>query len=123
MKELKKYVALLKEAFKYKIIWAMFPFTLVALALALAFFCYIPVYMLIDLLVIKFKEELDEGNKDAGWLAVAFKYLIAYSIYINFKVAQIMMFATLAVLHFLTYCFLFVASLGKIKANPFAYHE
>lgn len=123
MKELKKYVALLKEAFKHKIIWALFPFTLVALAIALAFFIYIPVYMLIDLITVRLKEEVDSGNKEAGWLATSYKFLLAYTVYFNFKVTQIMMVASMAVLHFLTWCFLFVATLGKIKSNPFAYHE
>lgn len=113
---------LVKKVIKYKSIWILFPFTLVAFALILEYLIVGCVYMLIDLMSRDLRKELERGNDKVGVLAMAFKYLIAYSVYIYFEITRISIKLIMAVLYFLTYCFFFVSSLFRIKETPFAFH-
>lgn len=114
---------LLKKALQYKEIWIFFPFTIAAFALGLVFLILACCYMLIDLMVYEFRKELERGNDKAGVLAIAFKYLIAYSVYICFEITRITMLLPLAILYFFTNIFLFVSSLGKVREYLFAFHN
>ena len=113
---------LIKKVIKYKSIWILFPFTLVAFALVLVYLIIGCIYMLIDLMCRDLRNELERGNDKAGLLAIAFKYLIVYSVYISFEITRISIKLNMAILYFLAYCFFFVSSLFRIKETPFAFH-
>ena len=122
MKEIYCLIDLFKKAIKHKSIFYLFPFTICAAALGLVYLIIGCIYMLMDLVCIEFRKELNRGN-DAGVLAIAFKYLIAYSVYISFEVSRIMILMCMAIFYFLTYSFVFVATLGRIGEGPFAFHK
>ena len=113
---------LLQKSLKQKRTWFIFPFAVSAVLLSGVYFVASAWYMLIDLLVVEMKKELESGNEKAGVLAVAFKYFIAYSIYIYFQLARIMMLIPMAMMYFLISIFFFVSSIGVIKENPFVFH-
>jgi hypothetical protein len=115
-------IELLKKALKHKIIWAIFPFSIVAFVLSAVYFVLFCFYMLVDLLVIEMKKELKANNENVGFLAMAWKYLIAYTVYIVFQIWRIYMLIPLAILYFLINIFLFVASIGRVRENPFIFH-
>lgn len=116
-------IELLKKALKHKIIWAIFPFSIVAFVLSAVYFVLFCFYMLVDLLVIEMKKELKANNENVGFLAMAWKYLIAYTVYIVFQICRIYMLIPLAILYFLINIFLFVASIGRVRENPFIFHN
>jgi hypothetical protein len=116
-------IELLKKALKHKIIWAIFPFSIVAFVLSAVYFVLFCFYMLVDLLVIEMKKELKANNENVGFLAMAWKYLIAYTVYIVFQIWRIYMLIPLAILYFLINIFLFVASIGRVRENPFIFHN
>ena len=123
MKEIYCLIDLFKKAIKHKSILFLFPFTIVAAAIGLVYLIVGCVYMLMDLVCIELRKELNRGNDSAGVLANGFKYLIAYSVYITFEISRIMVLMNLAILYFFTYLFVFVATLGRIKEGPFAFHK
>ena len=116
-------IELLKKTLKHKIIWAIFPFSIVAFVLSAVYFVLFCFYMLVDLLVIEMKKELKSNNENVGFLAMAWKYLIAYTVYIVFQICRIYMLMPLAILYFLINIFLFVASIGRVRENPFIFHN
>ena len=123
MKEIKHMLELFKKSFGFTSVIFMFPFTLIALVLCLPYLIFGCFYMLIDIFVQELRFELDRGNETAGFLAVGFKYFIVYSVYIVFMLQRICMKFIMAIIYFLTYLFIFVATLGRIKDTPFVFHK
>lgn len=116
-------VALLKGALTKKRTWIVFPFTITAILLSASYFVYSAWYMLVDLLSREMRKELESGNEKAGPLATAFKYMIAYSVYIGFELSRIFMLVPMAMTYFTVDICLFISSLGGVRENPFAFHN
>ena len=114
---------LLRNTITKKTTWIIFPFAVVAVVLSAVYFIYSAVYMLIDLLTVEMRKELETGNDKVGLLAMAYKYLIAYSVYISFQLARIFMLIPMAVFYFIIDMCLFVSSIGKVKEDPFIFHS
>lgn len=75
-----------------------------------------------DLMCRDLRKELESGNDKVGVLAIAFKYLIIYSVYVSFEITRISIKLTMAVFYFVSYCFFFVTTLFSVKYSPFAFH-
>ena len=123
MKEINTIINLIKKTFKHTSAIYMFPFTLVFLVLSFVYLLIGCVFMLIDIFVQELRFELDRGNESAGPLAVGFKYLIVYSVYVSFMIEKVAIKVVMAIIYFLAYPFAFVASLGRLGEGPFAFHK
>ena len=123
MKYINCLAELLRKSLRQKRTWIIFPFTIVAIVLSAVYFVFSAVYMLVDLIVIELKKELTSNNDNVGVLAMAFKYLIAYSIYIYFYLVKTVMLVPMAIVYFVINIFLFISSVGGVKECPFAFHS
>ena len=115
-------VELLRKSLSQKRTWIIFPFTIFAVVLSAIYFVFSAVYMLIDLLVIEMRKELSSNNENVGGLAMAFKYLITYSIYSYFYLVKTVILVPMAIIYFLINIFLFISSVGEVKECPFKFH-
>ena len=122
MEQIQCFTDYMKKVFSTKGWWYIFPFALVGFVLAGLFYIYSPVFMLLDYIRFELKRLIYkdlEGVSGAGQFVILF---FCYSVYMSFLISTVMCLIPLAIFYFLTYCFFFISSLGKVRGNPFAFH-
>ncbi len=123
MDQIKCFSNYLKGVFKKEGWWRLFPFALIGMVIALAFYIVASVFMLVDLLRFELKKILYGSNETISGSAQFVKFLMGFPLYFVFSIVSAVLLLPLAILSFLTVCFLFVSSLGRAKGNPYAFHS
>ena len=123
MDQIKCFSKYLKGVFKVEDWWLLFPFALIGMIIALAFYLVAPVFMLVNLLRFELKKILYCSNETISGSAQFVKFLMGFPLYFVFAIVSAVLLLPLAILNFLTVCFLYVSSLGRAKGTPFAFHS
>lgn len=123
MPQIKCFTNYLKEVFKTRFWWVILPFTLIGLVLSLVFFILSPIYMLFDLARFEFKKILYADNEKISGGAQFVKFVISYFGYFIAALITIIFLAPLSIVFFLAYCAFFISSIGRVRSNPFKFHE
>ena len=123
MPQIKCFTNYLKQVFNTRFWWIIFPFALVALILSGVFYILSPVFMLFDLARFEFRKILYSDNDKLSGAAQFIKFAISYFGYFIAALITIILMAPLSIVFFLAYCFFFASSIGKVRGNPFKFHE
>ena len=123
MPQLLSFTNYLKTVFNTKLWWVIAPFALVGLIISMVFYIFSPVYMLFDLARFELKKILYDGNDKLSGAAQFIKFGISYFGYSLAALITIILMAPLSIFFFLAYCFFFISSIGRVRGNPFKFHE
>ena len=122
MKKLHLMNDLVKKTIHTKLWFILFPFTIVAAVLVLAYYITCSLYLLFDLLTVETKEILKKDSEDECNGVQVVKHLMGFFFVVCFNFITIGFSLTLGVLYYFTVCFNFVGSLGRVKVTPFGFH-
>lgn len=123
MPQIKSFTEYLKQVFSTRFWWAIVPFALIALVLSGVFYILSPIYMLFDLARFEFRKMLYCDNDKLSGGAQFVKFAISYFGYFIAALITILFMAPLSITFFLAYCGYFISSIGKVRGNPFKFHE
>ena len=123
MKKIEMMNSLFREIFKTSHNFILFPFAILGLIFAMAFYMFCPFYMLAELFVDELKAILCENRENDSNGTQVVKHLIGFGAVVIFNYLRALMVIPLAIGYFMTSISFTVSSLGKFKNNPFAYSK
>ena len=123
MAQINAFTNYLRETFKIKFWWVIVPFAFIGLLFAGLFYLFTPIYMLFDLARFELRKILYSDNEKLSGAAQFIKFAISYFGYFLAAVLTIFQIGLLSMMFMLTFLAFFISSLGRVRGNPFKFHE
>ena len=121
MKKVTAINELMKAVFSSAKNFIIFPFGIVALLFSGLYYAILPFYMLTDYLAVEYKRTVLVGEETPPVQVV--KHLLGYFFYVLLSCLVLTLSLPLVMGYFVISVCIFISSLGKVKVNPFKFHE